>query len=74
MISDELLEELHKLNRADKLRVIQLLAGDLVTEEAHFASGATYEVWSPYDAPEAAETLLKMISEDQAYSQSRDVA
>lgn len=67
MISNELLEELQKLNRGDKLRVIQLLAGDLVSEEdTYFTPDATYEVWSPYDAPAAAETLLKMLEEDQA--------
>lgn len=67
MISNELLETLQKLNRADKLRIIQLLAGDLVAEEAaHFTPGATYEVWSPYDAADAAETLLNMLEEDRA--------
>jgi hypothetical protein len=67
MISNKLLEELQKLNRADKLRVIQILAGDLAIEEdAYFTPDATYEVWSPYDAPAAAETLLKMLEEDQA--------
>ncbi len=67
MISNELLEKLHQLNRADKLQVIQILAGELAAEEAaFFTSGATYEVWSPYDAPEAAETLLKMLEEDQS--------
>lgn len=65
MISNELLEELHKLNRADKLRVIQLLVGELAAEEAALLSpGATYEVWSPYDAPEAAATLLKLLDDD----------
>ena len=66
MISNELLEELQKLNRTDKLRVIQILAGDLASEEeSYFRSDATYEVWSPFDAPAAAETLLKMLEEDQ---------
>lgn len=67
MISDDLIPTLHKLNRGDKLRIIQILANDLAAEEAiYFRPGANYEVWSPYDAPEAAETLLKMLEEDRA--------
>lgn len=33
MLSRELITELHKLNRADKLRVVQLLVNDLSQEE-----------------------------------------
>jgi hypothetical protein len=66
MISNQLLEALQKLNRADKLRVIQMLVGDLAADEnVHLVNDATYEVWSPYDAPEAAATLLKMLDEDR---------
>lgn len=66
MISNELLETLQKLNRVDKLRVIQLLAEDLAADEAAFlTSGATYEVWSPYDASSAAESLLNLLDEDR---------
>jgi hypothetical protein len=69
-ISSELLNQLHKLDRADKLRVIQMLVGDLAAdEEAHFTPGATYEVWSPYDVPEAAATLLDMLEEDKAQNE-----
>ena len=65
MISTELLEELRKLSHDDKLRVIQLLASDLTTEEPTLTSGATYDVWSPYDAPAAANILLKMLEAEQ---------
>lgn len=65
MISDTLLEELHNLNRADKLRIIQLLAGELAAEDDQaLKPGATYEVWSPYDAAGAAETLQKMLDDN----------
>lgn len=67
MISNELLEELQKLNRADKLRVIQILANDLASEEPYFIPGATYEILTPYDNEGAAETLLKMLGESQKY-------
>ena len=65
MISTELLEELRKLSHNEKLQVIQLLANDLVTSEPILVAGATYEVWSPYDAPQAADALLKMLQAEQ---------
>lgn len=44
-ISHELLDELHKLNRADKLRIIQMLVGDLAAEEeVYFTPDATSAV------------------------------
>ena len=66
MISGELLDELQKLDRREKLRVIQILAGELVIEDnEQLRTGATYEVWSPFDAPEAANTLLKMLEDNE---------
>ncbi len=65
MISNNLLDELQKLNRAEKLHVIRFLVDDLSTEEAYFAPQATYEVWSPYDAPAAAHALLNMLEVNQ---------
>lgn len=63
MISRELQDTLSRLDRVDKLRIIQLLVNDLAAEES-LASGATYEVWSPYDAPDAATTLLNMLKDE----------
>lgn len=58
LISHKLLEELHKLNRADKLRVIQMLVGELaVEEEVYFTPGATYELVTPYGNEAAAQVL-----------------
>jgi hypothetical protein len=65
MLSDELLDELHRLNRTEKLRVIQLLANELAEEEALLISGGQYEIWSPYDAAGAAESLMKMLEDDK---------
>jgi hypothetical protein len=70
MLSDELLDELHRLNRTEKLRVIQLLANDLAQQETLLIPGGQYEVWSPYDAAGAAEVLMKMLDDDK---KSRDV-
>jgi hypothetical protein len=59
MILSELLANLRKLNRADKLYVIQVLASDLVQHEAGLIKGEqNYPVWSPIDAFEAANVML----------------
>ena len=64
----ELLPELRGLPRADKLRVIQLLASDVAREEGAdvIAAEGSYPIWSPYDAFEGAATLLRVLDEEQA--------
>ena len=68
MTLSELLPALHGLPRADKLRVIQLLAADVAREEGDEATIAEglYPIWSPYDAFEGAATLLRVLDEEQA--------
>jgi hypothetical protein len=68
MTLSELLPELRGLPRADKLRVIQLLASDVAREEGDevIAAGGSYPIWSPYDAFEGAATLLRVLDEEQA--------
>lgn len=64
MTAEEVFVELRKLNRADKIRTIQVLATELASEEeALLTPGARYDVWSPYDAPAAAEALLAMLDD-----------
>jgi hypothetical protein len=66
VLSDELIRELRRLSRTDKLRAIQILANDLVAaEEEYFTSGAEYAVWSPYDAADAAEKLMALLEEEK---------
>ncbi|MBD2166234.1 hypothetical protein H6G04_17720 [Calothrix membranacea FACHB-236] len=63
MVSTELVEQLRKLNRLDKLQVIQLLAAELANEENNLIkSGTSYPVWSPYDAVEAANIMLEALN------------
>jgi len=63
MVSNELVEQLCRLNRVDKLQVIQLLAADLANEETNLIkSSASYPVWSPYDAVEAASIMLEVLN------------
>jgi hypothetical protein len=67
MLSDKLLDELRQLSPPEKLRVVQILVNDLAAEAANDLSlfGTHYEVWSPYDSPGAAETLLKMLDDER---------
>ena len=66
MTTEELFGELRRLNRADKLRAMQVLVTELASEEnALLIPGASYEVWSPYDATDAEQTLLDMLEADK---------
>jgi hypothetical protein len=57
----DLLPAIRSLSRADRLRVIELLAGDLAREESPplLEAGACYEVLAPIDAFDAAAILLR---------------
>lgn len=57
MLSKEFLAELHRLNRAEKIRVVQLLVNELAAEEAILDPNVQYEVWSPYDSAQAVKHL-----------------
>jgi len=67
MVSNQLVEQLRRLDRVDKLQVIQLLAAELANEEANLLkSGASYPVWSPYDAVDAANIMLKALNAESS--------
>ena len=59
----ELLPEAHALPRQDKFRLVQELLADLAEEEG-LAAGE-YAIWSPYEAHEAAATLMQLLEEDK---------
>jgi len=64
MAMKELLSALRELSHGDKLRVMQFLVFELAREEdSLLAPGMAYPVWSPYDALEAADTLLSVLKE-----------
>lgn len=67
MLSEQLLQELHQLNRTEKFRVVQILVSELAkgetSVEALLQPDAEYEIWSPFDAYEAAATLQAMLDE-----------
>jgi hypothetical protein len=62
MVSVELLNTLRTLNRAEKLHILQVLVSELAQEEATLLRpGLAYPVWSPHDAHEAADAMLKVL-------------
>ena len=69
MITKELIHNLGELTRSEKLHVMQLLVSDLAREEALLISSQAYPIWSPYDATEAAVTMLEVLNEDEARPQ-----
>jgi hypothetical protein len=57
MVSETLLTELHRLSRAEKLRVVQILVNALTTEEeALLSPDREDEAWSPYDSADTARS------------------
>lgn len=63
----ELLPTLRSLTRADKIRAIQLLAGDLAREEEAPALevGASFPIWTPFDAFDAAARLAEELKKEE---------
>jgi hypothetical protein len=69
MSVEEVFSELRKLDRADKLRAMQLLVTELASgEQSMPLPSGQYEVWSPYDAASAALTLTSMLGADHGVS------
>jgi len=65
MSLSELYPNVKQLGRADKLRLMQWLIVELAREEgiSLFAPDVEYPVWTPLDASDAGETLLRMRKE-----------
>ncbi|MER3435954.1 MAG: hypothetical protein C4288_21910 [Leptolyngbya sp. ERB_1_1] len=62
MVSSELIATLRSLSRADQFHIMQLLLSELAQQETDLIKpGESYPVWSPYDADEAAEIMLKAL-------------
>jgi hypothetical protein len=64
----ELLPAIHALPRADKLRLMQVLVAEIANEEAIALPplDMAHAIWTPYDAYDAAATLLHVLNEDRA--------
>jgi len=70
MTLNELLPSVHVLPRAEKLRLIQILAADVASEDSIGPPDAdrAYPVWSPYEAFDGAATLLRVLEQEEAAS------
>ena len=64
---EQIVGELRKLNRGDKLRAMQVLVTELsAEEEAWFIPGATYEILTPYGNEAAAQVLYDVLQAAEA--------
>jgi hypothetical protein len=62
MVSEELIATLRGFSRADKFYIVQVLISELAQQETNLIKpDKSYPVWSPYDAIEAADTMLKIL-------------
>jgi hypothetical protein len=65
MLSSDLINELHELDRSDKLQVMQFLVSELAQNEgALINNGIAYPVWSPHHANEAGDKMLRVLKEE----------
>ena len=70
MTLSEIFPTLQSLPRADKLRLIQLLAADVARDDVIDLdmAGKTVPIWSPHDSFEGAATLLRVLNDEKAVS------
>lgn len=62
LASKELISTLRDLSRADKFYVMQVLLSELAQQETDLIKpDQSYPVWSPHDANEAADMMLKVL-------------
>jgi len=62
MIPANIISDLRKMDRVDKLRVMQFLIIELAKDEgALLKAGTEYPIWSPYNSYQAAHTLLNLL-------------
>jgi hypothetical protein len=63
MTLNELLPDLLKLSRDEKLQAIEILKRDVIsTNNSEITPGTGYEVWSPFDSAATAFELLQMLN------------
>jgi ribonuclease D len=62
MVSSQLISKLRELSRSDKFYIMQLLISELAQQETDLIKpDQSYPVWSPYDAVDASDTMLKVL-------------
>lgn len=69
MLSPDLKSQILTLPIRDRLELMQVIVTSLQDDPAtQLQSGIPYEVWTPIDAPQAAQTLLDLLAADAAQS------
>jgi len=70
MYSVKIEKTIKRLSRNDKFRLVQFILSDLAEEECSgmLKNGAEYPIWSPYNAHEAAETLMNELNKHNSVS------
>jgi len=69
----QLLPELRKLKRTEKLYIMQFLVSELAQEETELIQpGFSYPIWSPYNAFSAANTMLNVLNEETTQATDDD--
>jgi hypothetical protein len=67
MVATELISTLKGLSRLDKFHIVQILITELAQQETNLIKpDQSYPVWSPYDAFDAADTMLKVLQDAKA--------
>lgn len=73
MLSDNLVQELRRLTHAEKLRAMQLLVSELVSEDsATLQAGMEYPIFTPLGNEEAAKTLLDYLEAQELEDRKRE--
>lgn len=72
MNATELFPALRNLSRDEKIKALKFLEQELQSEEDQkllqlLQPGATYEIWSPFNSHEAAQTLAKLLEDTEQH-------
>ena len=66
MLSPDLKTQVIGLPVHDRLELMQVIVSSLQANlRNYFEPGVTYEVWTPIEAPQAAQKLLELLEADQ---------
>lgn len=69
MTVDQIIQEAKTLDRVEQYRIIQELINTLAEEEKllkQIVPGEVYEIWSPYDAGDAAIAMMEALADYEA--------
>lgn len=66
MIPANMISDLRKLDRGDKLRIMEFLVVELSKEEgALLKAGTEYPIWTPFNQHEASQAMLDLLKSHQ---------